>query len=280
MPKYVISTVPDSDFYAEVLYSLRNKSYSENCVIEKSSLTNFLIGKIENSTVMDFLPEDVVPKSEVDSGVLRFSDSPVFIDVPFAQWKKFKSEISRLTLGFPGSGFKMGLRFYIGRASKNQDAKYSIVVVPMYVPVSSTGIFDRTNEKEVKLFTDAGVPFFGLLVSDSEQAHTTDKTKCSDSIKVIDPRDRAVAFFTLEGIDLFINSLDPTKDPAIVRFDFIRTTNGIASFALSCRTSGNIEITSNLPIKGPAQAVYFDQGDLIPPPPNDTMGLRDTHFPR
>ncbi len=200
-----------------------------------------------------------------------FTQSPANVDTDKATFDIFYSMLQTLKSKVPNPASpappinEMGLRFYIGR---NMSNRHAVVIVPMYGPKpADCDSFDREVEFEKSFFTSSGIPFFALIITENMTKVSNDPCECYNLIGKKDPFGKGVVCFSEEKFSLFVNKLR-VQDFKLMRINFARTAqiNGFISMCLSFFDQNDNPIISDFP-GTISQGVFFDQGDLIPPPP-------------
>ncbi len=210
--------------------------------------------------------------------VNNFNESPKEILIPAAEVQKFVVEMKKLLAQLPSPAVnEFAFRFHLGESNGN----YAAVCVPMYGQKAVGGVpSSRVNEKEKSFFTSTGTPFFALLFTDGPDAgFCTDDKICADAIANVDKSGKQVAYFTEDVFSAFYDGL--TGPYVHMRLEFARTiTDNYISLVLSYLDNTGKEVECNTMFGGAQlRGIFFDQGDLIPPPPSDNI-IRDTYFPR
>ena len=168
-------------------------------------------------------------------------------------------------------GNDVGFRFYLGIDANNV---HQIVIVPVYgLTPSAGGLRDRENEKEKHFFADRNKEHFALIASQNRVA-VNRVGECFDLIRNKDPKGKEVLYFSKIEMYEFMNGLiDTNYDEMFLNFGRTEEHGFITAVMTFLKNGQPINYKrTGVTIEG----ICFDQGDLIPPPPNS--GLVDSSF--
>ncbi len=190
--------------------------------------------------------------------------------------------IDELTPAVPPN-YELGFRFHLGKTTSSNET-YHAVIVPVCSPRPSNGApYDHYADQENRLFTRAGVEWFGLSLTDWNDGingEIIDKQRAMARISVSDAgRGSTVVYFSFSAFQSFIANLQGTY--AWLSIKLCRTLPGqsgqphdptlhnrLSVLFMFLDSNEDIIIYRNGILN--AGSIYFDRGDLIPPPyPDD-----------
>lgn len=167
---------------------------------------------------------------------------------------------------------EIGFRMYIGY---HYEGPVGIVIIPMYGPKpDSTGTVDRTKEKEYSFFNNARKAFFALLGQGKFNKATLSKSQetCAAAIGVKDQIGKQLAHYTEKD---FLEFIQPFRTQIeTMRVTLARTDENLITTIISFYDVDGVPLQS-----GDADAIFFDQANLIPPPPSG-FNVPDSFFIR
>ena len=224
---------------------------------------------------------DGMPIDPSEVAIMRnhFHGFPKIHDILKSEFDKFWIRSGDMLKNLPDpTKNDMGFRFYIGESFSNTTG---VVIVPMFGEKPIKGVRDRKTEKEIEFFKIAKIDFFALTLSDTIKGVSESVNDCLSTIIHKDFIGKEVVYFSYEAFSNFFNG-DIEKNYEKMRVVLARTGEfGFATLIVMFLDAAGKPIKSSGKfVGGFPDGVFFDQGDLIPPPPNDPDGLRDTHFPR
>lgn len=179
--------------------------------------------------------------------------------------------------------YELGFRFHLGKTTSSNET-YHAVIVPVCCPrPSNDAPYDHYADQENRLFTRAGVEWFGLSLTDwndGVNGEIVDKHTAMARISVSDAgRGATIVYFSFSKFQNFMANLQGTY--AWLSIKLCRTLaapsgqphNPFLHKRLSLLFMFLDGTTDIIPYRSgviKAGSIYFDRGDLIPPPyPDD-----------
>ncbi len=161
----------------------------------------------------------------------------------------------------------LALRFYIGM---DATGTYSFVIVPAYSPNDiQPGRLPHQDDLEKTAFEENNTAFFALVADASGAFIERSLSSARDRIVTKDASKKELVFFSQANLVKFFRGFTKPNDFTTMHLTLARetnTSNGPLGLVLHCLKNGS-PLTSRVSGWPVNTGIYFDQGDLIPPPP-------------
>lgn len=221
---------------------------------------------------------DFITEEEALAMIGNFNNHHVeaFFDVKVLRLKKILNQLKVLFATV--TRLEPAFRLYVGLRGD----VYNIVAVPIATKKVEPGEARKhETDLEATFFDLRKVKFFALKAVDGGISNNV--TECGDLVRTPDGSGKKVVFYTVEGLERFLDKINPNA--LTVRFNFARLDNQPdAALTLILQGMSKVKGLISTAIvetdKGKAklQGVYFDRADLIPPPPSNGTDVDDSSF--
>jgi hypothetical protein len=247
---------------------------------EKFSDTDYKLENLDRDEIIEILKESlpdsdgrILPFPTAVDLMNNFSDAPLQLTIGDSLVKDFIDRINLIDISTAFPNHEFGLRIYFGHEKPSSTGplgknKYQILIVPICLPQISSGIQrDHTLDKENQLFLHTGDPF-ALAITETKKGISIDKNEWrAITLNADELSPTELIFYSFKQFTTFRNATDNARRTELC-LSFCRVSEGESlSAILTFLDSSGSPLESTVTSGGlTARGVFFDQGDLIPPP--------------
>lgn len=242
--------------------SLRDPDYVLNTETVKMVInaTNLVYAKSDG---------DIVDPITADREKANFTDKPRTILISDSLLDKFLKEVDAIDVKNHFANHELALRIYFGHEKSIPKRTYGALMVPICSPIVATGVKrDHGMDKENSLFLKHE-KYFALMITDGQKSIESDLEEWKNSIANKDELTNVeLAYYTFDKVKKFRDGTDLKRRKKMgLSFSRKDGTNQL-SCIISYYDLNDALLESDSHKSGLAlSGTFFDQGDLIPPPP-------------